>query len=103
MLLWSVLAWLFYSFTDPVLAWVATALDLVVDQGRGAAKTLGNQPAGDVLAALDTSSWPGQWLAWLISAGISLVVIVWILGMAVLAALPVGLSIIGRRYFRDKP
>ncbi|AYO75503.1 hypothetical protein EBF16_00395 (plasmid) [Sphingobium yanoikuyae] len=103
MLLWSVLAWLFYSFTDPVLAWVATALDLVVDQGRGAAKTLGNQPAGDVLAALDTSSWPGQWLAWLKSAGKSLVVIVWILGMAVLAALPVGLSIIGRRYFRDKP
>lgn len=69
MLVWSLLSWLLYSFTDPVLAWLATSLDLVVDRGQDTAKTLGNKSAGDILAALDTSSLPGQLLGMLKSTG----------------------------------
>jgi len=81
MLVWSLLAWLFYSFTDPVLAWLATSLELVVNQGQDAARTLGGAPAGDVLAALDTSRWAGQLLGMVKGAGKAAVVVVWLVGL----------------------
>lgn len=102
MLVWSVLAWLLYQFTDPVLAWLAVALDVVVDQGQGAAKTLGNKPAADILAAIDANTLPGQLLAMMKAAGKSIVVVIWIVGMLALAALPIGLSWIGRLYYRRR-
>ena len=102
MLVWSLLSWLLYSFTDPVLAWLATSLDLVVDRGQDTAKTLGNKSAGDILAALDTSSLPGQLLGMLKSTGKGAVVVIWVIGMAVLAILPIGLSLIGRFYVRGR-
>lgn len=102
MLLWSLLAGLLYVFTDPVLAWLASALDLVVDQGRGAANTIGNKQAGEILTALDTSTLPGQLLSALRGGGKVLIVIVWLVGMAVLAVLPFGLSYVGRHYYRGR-
>ncbi|EHJ58549.1 hypothetical protein [Novosphingobium pentaromativorans] len=102
MLIWSLLSWLLYSFTDPVLAWLATSLDLVVDRGQDTAKTLGNKSAGDILAALDTSSLPGQLLGMLKSTGKGAVVVIWVIGMAALAILPIGLSLIGRFYVRGR-
>ena len=101
-LVWSLLAWLLYSFTDPVLAWLATSLELVVNQGQDAARTLGGAPAGDVLAALDTSRWAGQLLGMVKGAGKAAVVVVWLIGLLILAILPLGLSLIGRFYVRGR-
>lgn len=102
MLVWSLLAWLLYQFTDPVLAWLAVALDVVVDQGQGAAKVFGNRPAGEILAAIDANTLPGQLLPMLKGAGKSIVVAIWIVGMLALAALPIGLSWVGRIYYRGR-
>lgn len=102
MVVWSLLAWLAYAFFDPLLAWLAGALDVVVDQGRGAARTFGDKQVGDLLTTLDTSVWPGRLLAMMKATGQAVVVVVWIAGLLVLAGFPIALSILGRLYYGDR-
>ena len=96
MAVWTLLAWLAYASTDPILAWLTATVSGVVENGQGVAEVLGGRPAGEAVRALDASGLAGQLLELVRIVAKPAIIALWGLGIAVLAALPVLASVVRR-------
>ncbi|MBX3532547.1 MAG: hypothetical protein KF849_18260 [Rhizobiaceae bacterium] len=96
MAVWTLLAWLAYASTDPILAWLTATVSGVVENGQGVAEVLGGRPAGEAVRALDASGLVGQLLELVRIVAKPAIIALWGLGIAVLAALPVLASVVRR-------
>lgn len=96
MVAWSLVVWVAYSMIDPVLGWLAASAPNLMNVGKEAAIAAGGKPAGDLLQALNADGLFSQIVRLLQVIAKPLLIAIWLMGMAVLAFLPAGISLIGR-------
>ncbi|MGV3491598.1 MAG: hypothetical protein ACO1OG_09785 [Devosia sp.] len=87
--IWSLLALFAFVIADPVLAWLSSAMGVVVANGESAAKMVGGEGLGAVLM----EGVDAQGLAQLVMDLVTLlakpvIVIIWAVGVAILLVLP---------------
>lgn len=85
---WSLLSGLGYMLADPVLSWLGAVATGVVQNGQGVAEAYGGKAAGEAVKALDSSGVMGQILAAAQTILKPAIIVVWGLGMLLLATLP---------------
>lgn len=93
---WSALALFAYVVADPVLAWFGASLTGALANGQGVVEALGGKAAGEAVKALEAGGIAGQILTLAQAVAKPVIVIVWGLGMVLLAAAPSLLLIVGR-------
>lgn len=96
MVVWSFFAWFAYTVIDPVLAWLMAIASGAIANGQGVAETFGGKPVGEAVRALDASGLIGQLLGLVLILAKPAIVILWVLGLAALAALPIFASLARR-------
>ncbi|PZU85473.1 MAG: hypothetical protein DI528_11945 [Shinella sp.] len=96
MVAWSLVIWLAYIMVDPVLGWFAASLPNLMDIGKDAAVAAGGKPAGDILQTLGAEGLFTQIVRLLQLVAKPLLIAIWLMGMAALALLPAGVSLVAR-------
>lgn len=86
---WSLLAWVAYALTDPVLGWVAASAGLIVESGKNIATVAGvGKEVGTVVDSLNTTGLLGQAVALLRIIMKPMIVITWGIGALALIVAP---------------
>lgn len=101
LVVWSLLAWVAYALTDPVLGWIAASAGLVLESGKNIATAAGaGKEVGTVVDGINASGFLGQAIALLRLALKPVIVIVWATGALAIIAAPLILRKIGGRLAR---
>lgn len=99
LILWSLLAWIAYSFVDPALVWLAASAGLLIDGGKDIATATGGKEVSSILANISVSGgfW-GQAIAFLRVVSKPAIIIVWVIGALIIAAASFILPKMGRLF-----